>query len=83
MGKIGQNQGKLVAVIGFVEGFWEILAKFKPPKPDETGKCLFWGKNVAREFVQLGRCMSLSESNALPLSKLETAMYGISTVVVL
>jgi hypothetical protein len=41
MGKIGQNQGKLVAVIGFVEGFWEILAKFKPPKPDETGKCLF------------------------------------------
>jgi len=52
------------------------LANFKPAKPVETGKSLFVGSNIAREFVQLGRCISLSKSSALPLSKLRTAMYG-------
>jgi len=50
-----RNQGKLVAVIGSAEGFWESLANFKPAKPVETGKSLFLGSNIAREFVQLGR----------------------------
>jgi len=31
----------MVAVTGFVKGFWENLANFKPAKPVETGKSLF------------------------------------------
>jgi len=36
----------LVAVTGFVEGFWENLANFKPAKPVRTGKSLFRGRNI-------------------------------------
>ena len=90
MGKIGldPNVPKL-GIIGsndrFVEGPCEILAKFKPPKPVETGKSLFLGRRVAREFVQLGRRISLSNSNhyAFLLLKLGTAMYGSSTVIIM
>ena len=32
------NQGKLVAEIGFLEGFQENLTKLQPAKPVETGK---------------------------------------------
>ena len=85
MGKIGldPNVPKLGIIGGndrFVEGPCEILAKFKPPKPVETGKSLFLGRRVAREFVQLGRCISLSNSNHYALG---TAMYGSSTVIIM
>ena len=65
-----------MAVIGFIEGFWETLANFEPANPAETGKFLISGRNIARQFVQLGRCISLSKSSALPRSKLGTAMHG-------
>ncbi len=35
-----QNQGELVAIIGFVKGVGENLAKFTPAKPVETAKPL-------------------------------------------
>jgi len=33
---MSRNWRKLVGIIGFVEGFWEILANLKPAKPVET-----------------------------------------------
>ncbi len=30
-----------LAVIGFIEGFWGSLLKFRPAKPVGTGKALF------------------------------------------
>ena len=45
MGKIGPNVPKLGIIGGndrFVEGPCEILAKFKPPKPVETGKYIVY-----------------------------------------
>ena len=70
-------------MIGFVKGFWENLSKFKSAKLIETGKSLFRGRNIAREFVQLGRCISLSKSSALSLSNWKPpCMDGSETVIV-
>jgi len=65
--KNGQHKLRLAAKLGFVEG-WEILAYFKPVKPVETGQCQCWGRNIAREHVQLGTCISVSKSSALLLT---------------
>ncbi len=72
-----------MAEIGLLEGFQENLTELQPAKPSETGKSLICGRNVAREFVQLGRCISLRKSSALPLTKLRTAMCSNWTVIVL
>ncbi len=59
-----------MAKVGFVEGFWENLANFTPARPVEKGEPLL-GRNIAREFVQLGRCISLSKSSCFAAFKIE------------
>ena len=74
-----QNKRELVALSGFVKGCWKNLGNLNPAKLVETGRSLFevtYRRNIAREFLQLCRCMSLSKSSALLLRKMKTAMYG-------
>ncbi len=74
--QMSQNWGELVARIGFVKGFWENLSISNLHNLlKQVSPCFEVGILLER-FIELGRCVSLSKSSALPLSKLRTAMYG-------